>query len=671
MSNDRENVAQSKRRANDARPKTSYPRLLLVLLLFVHYADRTTFGAARPSATDESNWCGKPLFDYSVGRLTHGEAEQRRIAVQLIRGFARSGKCAVPALVRAVDDPDSVVRLLAVVALGEIGPAASAAVPVLMEKLDDERYLAGNTLNGYVFRPDPAPVSTALARIGEASVSSLLKVLRDGNAQARCRAATGFAQMKPPPIIAIPELVNALRDKESFVRSESAKALGRIGPGARDAIPALETALDDHEFFSGDYKVIVVALTRLGAPPVAVLERAIRDEQTSYFESLSLIGAHGKSAIPALVNALKNDNPDVRVHAFNAICHFGATAEPALPALLYYLKAKDTIDSFEAAALAQMCEAARQVVPLLMKMLPNLDKETAVEVIRILAEIDPAGTESLPTLLTLLKSPDSPLRKEICATLSYIGPAASASVPSLIEIAKTPQDEAQDAAINALGRIGPGAAAAVPALIELATDNDSVALESIIALGRIGPASGAAVPRLIRFVNSDGCEIQRAAARALGQIGQAAAASIPVLMDHLKDPKGIVAEAAMALVRIDPKTRGIVERMVDEVMPQVSRSEDPERQGTSIVIVAAALGKECPQLQSFVDWVIDDIEAELFTDGEYPSDFFPRVVRDHLDLLADLGNGARAGVPRLLGLLKCKHPLIQRWVRERILAVSR
>ena len=212
--------------------------------------------------------------------------------------------------------------------------------------------------------------------------------------------------------------------------------------------------MDDDDFFSVDGSVVVVALTRLGTPPVAVFEKAIRDKQHNYFESFSVLGAHGKTAIPALVDALKDDDGDVRIHAFNAICHFGATAEPAVPAPSRS-KGKDTIDHFEAAAPAPLGEAARPVVPVLMKMFPKLDKDAALAVTRTLAEIDPAGTECLSALSTLLRSPDSPLRKEICATLGYMGPAASALVPCLIGIAKTGHDESQVAAITALGRIGP------------------------------------------------------------------------------------------------------------------------------------------------------------------------------------------------------------------------
>ena len=191
--------------------------------------DGTACAVFRPSATHEGNWCGKPLLERSVDRLTHGDARECQMAVQRIRGFAASGKGAVPALIRAVDDPDNVVRLLAVVALGEIGPAASAAFHFWQKNLTMSD-IVGPCVDAYVLTPDPAPVATGLrANWGSIGLAAIESASRR-NAQARCRAATGLAVMKPPPMTAVPALVNALHDKESWVRSESARALGRIGP---------------------------------------------------------------------------------------------------------------------------------------------------------------------------------------------------------------------------------------------------------------------------------------------------------------------------------------------------------------------------------------------------------------------------------------------------------
>lgn len=45
----------------------------------------------------------------------------------------------------------------------------------------------------------------------------------------------------------IGEFIEALRDVDPFVRATAAFALGRMGPAARDAIPALVEALRDED----------------------------------------------------------------------------------------------------------------------------------------------------------------------------------------------------------------------------------------------------------------------------------------------------------------------------------------------------------------------------------------------------------------------------------------
>jgi HEAT repeat protein len=49
-----------------------------------------------------------------------------------------AASAAVPALIEALDDPLAVVRFPVTVALGEIGPAAAAAVPRLKRMMEEE-----------------------------------------------------------------------------------------------------------------------------------------------------------------------------------------------------------------------------------------------------------------------------------------------------------------------------------------------------------------------------------------------------------------------------------------------------------------------------------------------------------------------------------------------------
>ncbi|HEX5444138.1 MAG TPA: HEAT repeat domain-containing protein [Pirellulales bacterium] len=85
----------------------------------------------------------------------------------------------------------------------------------------------------------------ALARIGDASVPSLVEILQDPDRDVRAQAARALARMGPRAEPAIPALIAALNDSDKEVRMGAARALGQIGPPAAEAVPDLIQALKD------------------------------------------------------------------------------------------------------------------------------------------------------------------------------------------------------------------------------------------------------------------------------------------------------------------------------------------------------------------------------------------------------------------------------------------
>ena len=68
-----------------------------------------------------------------------GQAPQtRNAAAYEISGMGPAAAAAVPALIDALDDPEPSVRFPVTVALAEIGPGAKAAVPKLKKMVDEE-----------------------------------------------------------------------------------------------------------------------------------------------------------------------------------------------------------------------------------------------------------------------------------------------------------------------------------------------------------------------------------------------------------------------------------------------------------------------------------------------------------------------------------------------------
>src|SRR4051794_10776650 len=80
---------------------------------------------------------GRKLSEW-IADLKAQAPQTRNAAAYEISGMGPAAAAAVPALIEALDDSDPSVRFPVTVALGEIGAPAKAAVPKLKKMMDDE-----------------------------------------------------------------------------------------------------------------------------------------------------------------------------------------------------------------------------------------------------------------------------------------------------------------------------------------------------------------------------------------------------------------------------------------------------------------------------------------------------------------------------------------------------
>jgi HEAT repeat protein len=80
---------------------------------------------------------GRTLTEW-IGDLKGLSPQTRNAAAYEIAGMGPAAAAAVPVLIEVLDDPSPAVRFPATVALMEIGPAAKAAVPRLLVMMDEE-----------------------------------------------------------------------------------------------------------------------------------------------------------------------------------------------------------------------------------------------------------------------------------------------------------------------------------------------------------------------------------------------------------------------------------------------------------------------------------------------------------------------------------------------------
>jgi HEAT repeat protein len=326
-----------------------------------------------------------------------------------------------------------------------------------------------------------------------------------------------------------------LGDEEAVIRAAAAEALGRISPAT---VPALIQVLQDPE-----KEVRQAAISALGG-----------------------VGAEAAAAVPDLVALLPQDGP----RGLHVVRPLGAIGPAAVPALIQALRGRDAdVRSRAAQVLGLIGPEAQAAAPTLVEVLRDPEARVRVRAAEALWQIaqDPAGVALLPAVLG---GEDGVLRRDAARCLGQMGPAARPAVPALVEALRDADDVTRVLVAEVLGRIGPGAAAAVPALAEaLREPDDPISRTAAGALEQIGPVS---VPALLGALHDQDSGVRVRAARALGAIDHRSPAAVAALTEAIRDPEaGVRVRAAEALWLIaeDPASIAILAEVLgnEEIAP--------------------------------------------------------------------------------------------------------
>ncbi len=177
----------------------------------------------------------KAALNKNIRLLNSKNTAERVAAIARLGEIGPGAKKALPLLVSASRDADPLVRESAVETLGKIGAADAKTIPALIDRLSDEDpFIAGKA-------------ASALAGMGRPAVPFLLRSLADRNENARWGAAIALGKIAPAGAEAIPFLTAALEDKNPDVRWCAAVALGKFAGQAAPAVPRLLALLHDDD----------------------------------------------------------------------------------------------------------------------------------------------------------------------------------------------------------------------------------------------------------------------------------------------------------------------------------------------------------------------------------------------------------------------------------------
>ncbi|MDX9708496.1 MAG: HEAT repeat domain-containing protein [Trichloromonas sp.] len=373
--------------------------------------------------------------------------------------------------------------------------------------------------------------------------------------------------------------------------------------------------------------------------------------------------------ITKILRAMMLDNPNYAraVHLIDLINYHPQERLHAIKQL-YYLDKTD--------------QAARIIVPTLVKVLQDPDDQVRITAVRILSQIGPVTDEAVPALIRALRDSNYLICESAAYALEEVGVSAIAAIPALIETLSSNSNKCRQISARVLGKMGLPSAEAVPALIEVLRDRDvdkdtydEVRKEAVEALGKIGPEASeaitvmidslpkrcpderaivtttlskiglAAVPSLVEKLSDVNEVVRECAAEALGKIGPAASMAIPALMKALGDEAGEVQRSSACAI-------GKIDRAGNNALPLLFKalidSEKAIRSGAAL-----AVGKIGPTAIDAIPNLIDALSDDEF-----------EVRMSAAEALREIGPVTPEVIPALVTTLQDSHIGVRKQVVE-------
>ena len=465
------------------------------------------------------------IYTSKTGNLLM-EIRSRMTVIQILGDIGPKAQLAVPVLKEILNDSDKKVRSVARSALTSIeGSDPKKYQPTLSELKKELTY--PETPNWYFHLRMIKNLETpeALKFLNYEIVPGLIAKWKSGtlSVQKSRYLVEGLGNLAPQVQGIFPVLVEALDQADESTRNYAIRGLKKYGRKAQSAVSKLiELLKDKASHKESTRRGIVLTLEAIGTPQA---ETGIRDYARWY--------------VPDLVQRLANkgdlEQREVPYYMMTLIPY----TEDLLPRLIAVLKEDDFKMSKEMLrVLNAMGSQAKEAVPLittLFKKQWQADEEDWQKTIQIIHELNLLGPEHPGTsikrseLLELLQRPELATRMFWVDTLMKFGTAEAREtaelyrrrvLPHLKKVITCDYKKARQQGVALLRKVAKGSKIALNLLISgLDDEAKRVRREAVLALRDLGPAAAPAVPKLTFLLKEEGNFVGSAIPIALKAIG--------------------------------------------------------------------------------------------------------------------------------------------------------
>jgi HEAT repeat protein len=308
--------------------------------------------------------------------------------------------------------------------------------------------------------------------------------------------------------------------------------------------------------------------SELNLDSVPALLQAIRSQnplvRLNSIYSLSKYGLKVKGVSLALVEGLRDPDKKVRNWTKSIWADFGSEG---VPHLMIALQRKEPRIWAEAAiTLGEMGAKAKPAFPLLLKGLKNENPRVRYAALWASSRIDDTARTIVQATIEAIKDENAEVRNNGFETIEWLGSRAKVAIPILLEMMKGKDLDQRKRAVRALGKVGRGAKVVLNTFLEATKKEKDVELraEVIMALGHLGGDTQKVVPPLLEAFKTRELRDEKAIRRiriavllSFGFMGRDAKPAMTTIVKFIKDRQitgDELGTALFALGKIGPTT---------------------------------------------------------------------------------------------------------------------